>query len=206
MKEILKYLRLVKGYSQQTVADAIGVSRQSYNKYEVGTVVPSDKVALKLADFYRVDLSFIKANMVPNIPEKGKNDIYADVYPDLSEFGGFKAVASPSAACGCMAANTAVPAVGAPFKKKQDEMLKSYDAYYSRGKIVLKHDDLNLREGQNLKVTVCWESEEEEKDRLERSWKTIQGLKGKFKLPPELENLSYDELRGIALKEKYESF
>ena len=76
MKEILKYLRLVKGYSQQTVADAIGVSRQSYNKYEVGTVVPSDKVALKLADFYRVDLSFIKANMVPNIPEKGKNDIY----------------------------------------------------------------------------------------------------------------------------------
>lgn len=54
MKEILKYLRSVNSYSQEKVAESIGLSRQSYNKYEVGTVIPSDKIVKKLADLYNV--------------------------------------------------------------------------------------------------------------------------------------------------------
>ena len=70
MKEILKYLRSVNSYSQEKVAESIGLSRQSYNKYEVGTVIPSDKIVKKLADLYNVTSEFIKKNQIPQIPGK----------------------------------------------------------------------------------------------------------------------------------------
>ena len=65
MKEILKYLRQLNSYTQEEVAQKLSVSRQSYSKYEKGTVVPSDKMILKIAELYNVHPDFIRENNIP---------------------------------------------------------------------------------------------------------------------------------------------
>ena len=49
MKDVLKYLRQTGGFTQAQVAAMLGVSRQSYSKYEKGSVLPSDQLVAKLA-------------------------------------------------------------------------------------------------------------------------------------------------------------
>lgn len=91
MKEILKYLRTVNSLSQKDVAEKLGLSRQSYNKYEAGSVVPSDKTVKKLAGLYDVSVEFIKANIVPKIQDNSYYNI--DRIPDETLYVSDPAVA-----------------------------------------------------------------------------------------------------------------
>lgn len=52
----LLYLRNIKGLSQEQVAEAIGISRQSYSKWEQGETFPDIDKCDKLADFYGVTI------------------------------------------------------------------------------------------------------------------------------------------------------
>ena len=67
MKDVLKYLRQTGGFTQADAARMIGVSRQSYSKYENGSVVPSDAIVEKISKIYGVDEAFIRANKIPSI-------------------------------------------------------------------------------------------------------------------------------------------
>lgn len=48
----LLYLRNLKGLSQEQVAEAVGISRQSYSKWEQGDTFPDIDKCDKLAKFY----------------------------------------------------------------------------------------------------------------------------------------------------------
>ena len=52
----LLYLRNIKGLSQEQVAEAVGISRQSYSKWEQGDTFPDIDKCDKLAKFYGVTL------------------------------------------------------------------------------------------------------------------------------------------------------
>lgn len=52
----LIYLRNIKGLSQEQVAEAIGISRQSYSKWEQGETFPDIDKCDKLAKFYGVTI------------------------------------------------------------------------------------------------------------------------------------------------------
>ena len=65
MKEILKYLRQLNSLSQEEIAGHLNISRQSYIKYENGSVVPNDKLVSRLAQIYGVTEEFLRANRVP---------------------------------------------------------------------------------------------------------------------------------------------
>lgn len=67
MKDVLKYLRQTGGFTQTDAAKMLGVSRQSYSKYENGAVVPSDAIVARAAKVYGVDEAFIRANKIPSI-------------------------------------------------------------------------------------------------------------------------------------------
>ena len=54
MKEILRSLRNKHNYSQSAVAEYLEISRQMYNKYEIGTAEPSLKNIKKLCELYKV--------------------------------------------------------------------------------------------------------------------------------------------------------
>ncbi len=55
----LKELRLENGWTQQQVADKIGVSRVNYTRYELNASEPDFEILLKLADLFDVSLDYI---------------------------------------------------------------------------------------------------------------------------------------------------
>lgn len=195
MKEILKYLRTINSYSQEKVATEVGISRQSYNKYEAGTVVPSKEMVEKLAKLYGVQTDFILNNKVPDLPGN-KNDV---TYAINKKSAGI--VSEPEVA---YSANDEIsmPKV-LPVHKNHP---RTYEAYFSKDAVHVIGTNFPFTEGQRLKVTIEEETEEEEQKRKEAAWAKIQSMIGKFKLPEELENLSYDEIRRRALEEKYGPF
>ena len=69
MKEILRQLREEHFFSQGTVAKEVGISRQSYIKYEAGEVEPSVEIIRKLSKLYQVPYETIIDNKVHLINE-----------------------------------------------------------------------------------------------------------------------------------------
>ncbi|MDO4478820.1 MAG: helix-turn-helix domain-containing protein [Lachnospiraceae bacterium] len=79
LKENLMMLRRIKGYSQEELAERIGISRQAYAKWETGATVPDIEKCSLLADVYGVSLdSLVKPHeaegvgAIPPAP-KGKS-------------------------------------------------------------------------------------------------------------------------------------
>lgn len=52
----LKLYRKQNRYTQQEIADILGISRQAYSNYEKGKRSPSLSVLIKLADLYQISL------------------------------------------------------------------------------------------------------------------------------------------------------
>lgn len=52
MKNTLKVQRAIKNVTQEKLAEAIGVSRQTINSIEAGKYVPSTLLALKMARYF----------------------------------------------------------------------------------------------------------------------------------------------------------
>ncbi|MBQ0162491.1 MAG: helix-turn-helix domain-containing protein [Treponema sp.] len=75
MKEIIKYLRTVNSFTQDDVAQKLGIARQSYIKYENGSVVPPAKTVQRLAEIYGVTESFIYENKVPSYSNKSSENV-----------------------------------------------------------------------------------------------------------------------------------
>lgn len=55
----LKYLRESHGISQQKLADAIGISQQSVNKYENHQTQPDIVTLIQMADFFHTSVDFL---------------------------------------------------------------------------------------------------------------------------------------------------
>lgn len=70
----LKELRLRNGFSQQQLADVLGLCRSAYSNYEIGRRRPEFAIIKKLAAFYKVSL-----------------DVFDDTAPlDLNDVGDFE--------------------------------------------------------------------------------------------------------------------
>ena len=59
MKTRLKVLRAKRDWSQQDLADALGVSRQSVNAIETGKYDPSLPLAFRIADLFALRIEDI---------------------------------------------------------------------------------------------------------------------------------------------------
>ena len=56
LKENLAMLRNIHGYTQEEIADKIGISRQAYAKWESGITIPDIEKCSQLAELYGVSL------------------------------------------------------------------------------------------------------------------------------------------------------
>lgn len=79
LKDNLVMLRNMHGYSQEEIAEKIGISRQAYAKWERGATIPDIEKCSHLAQMYGITIdSLIKTEtaegigMIPPAP-KGKN-------------------------------------------------------------------------------------------------------------------------------------
>ena len=57
LKENIRRLRKDKGYSQETLAEALGVFRQTVSKWEKGLSVPDADLLEKMAELLEVDVN-----------------------------------------------------------------------------------------------------------------------------------------------------
>ena len=79
LKENLIMLRNLHGYSQEEIAEKIGISRQAYAKWERGATVPDIVKCAALAQFYGVSIDSLlkteKADGIGMIPpaQNGKH-------------------------------------------------------------------------------------------------------------------------------------
>ena len=79
LKENLIILRSIHGYSQEEIAEKIGISRQAYAKWENGSTIPDIEKCKRLSDLYGVTIdSLIKETTVDGKkvippPPAGKN-------------------------------------------------------------------------------------------------------------------------------------
>ena len=55
----IKILRNERGLSQQRLADALGISQQSVNKYENQNVQPDIDILMRMADFFETSIDYI---------------------------------------------------------------------------------------------------------------------------------------------------
>ena len=65
-KENLAMLRSIHGYSQEQIAEKIGISRQAYAKWETGATVPDIEKASLLARVYGVSLDSLMKTEAPD--------------------------------------------------------------------------------------------------------------------------------------------
>lgn len=181
MKEILRYLRQTNSFTQEEIARRLGISRQSYIKYENGEVAPGDKVVRELSIIYGVREEFIRKNQVP------KPDSHDAEYR-IDENAGLASVASPS---------VSVP-YGANFLPDGRRILEGiFDGSVVR--LLGSLEGLNLKKGQKFRLYV--ENEEEEKRKKKEAFKNIMKFKGTLPADFDCEKARYE-----ALEEKYGPF
>ena len=79
LKDNLAMLRTIHGFSQEAIAEKIGISRQAYAKWETGATIPDIEKCSLLAEVYGTTIdSLIRTEpvedvgMIPPAP-KGKN-------------------------------------------------------------------------------------------------------------------------------------
>ncbi len=79
LKDNLIVLRNLHGYSQETIAEKIGISRQAYAKWETGATVPDIEKCVRLAEVYGTTVDGLirtvdedGMGIIPPAP-KGKN-------------------------------------------------------------------------------------------------------------------------------------
>lgn len=156
MKEIIKYLRQINSYTQNDVAEKIGVSRQSYIKYENGSVTPSKDVVCKLSDLYGVEKDFIYKNEIPKI--SGKTDSFSA----RKNFIDYDSVDA-----GELDIASVVPDYTASKRRT-----KSYEAYYDGNCVRLLNTDYVIERGQHFTV-IIEESDIREQRKKENAWDNI---------------------------------
>lgn len=59
MVKNLKYLRESQGISQQKLADAVGISQQSINKYENHQTQPDIATLILIADYFHTSVDYL---------------------------------------------------------------------------------------------------------------------------------------------------
>lgn len=65
----LRSLRKAKGYSQQYVAERVGLKRSTISNYEIDRRLPSLTDLKRVADFYGVGLDYFDLSSTDNIEE-----------------------------------------------------------------------------------------------------------------------------------------
>ena len=203
MKEILKYLRQLHSFTQEEVAQRIGLSRQSYIKYERGVLQPNGKVVARLAELYRVPEDFIYKNEVPLLhplghsqePE-GQVQHEAVVYHIDPKYGQ------------CMVADSGSLPPTSPQTSTQTggKEPRTYEGYFDGTAVRVLTDEV-FPTGKRLKLVEISDGGEEEAEQRRRAWETIQQIIGErapYHKSPDDDPFYKEELYE-ALEEKYGS-
>ena len=89
-KDRLKEARLKQGYTQEQIAEKIGIAKSTFTGYEKGNSEPNMLTVSKIMDILHIDANFLyQDEMGSNYPMKVSYDEYQHIkkYRDLDEHG-----------------------------------------------------------------------------------------------------------------------
>lgn len=196
MKEILKYLRQLHSFTQEEVAQRIGLSRQSYIKYERGVLQPNGKVVARLAELYRVQEDFIYKNEIPRLhpcghsQEPGGQVQHEEVVYHIDPKYGQCMVADSGAL------PTASQQTSSQTGRKEP---RTYEGYFDGTAVRVLTDEV-FPMGKRFKLVEISDGGEDEAERRRWAWETILKYRGSVSVP---DDFDYKEELYIALREKY---
>jgi len=78
----VKELRKAKGMTQRQMADALGITERSYQRYEAENN-PNHDTLIKLADFFEVSLDYLTGRI--DYTQDANGTIKVKVPPDIQE-------------------------------------------------------------------------------------------------------------------------
>ena len=191
MKEILKFLRQLNNYSQDQIASLIGVSRQSYSKYENGSVTPSEQTVNRLAETYKVPASYFYYKDFSPVTEL----LMASLKKQAEEKNGVSFQMNEDA----NAVRVAEPAVSFKPESGEENEQNSWDVYYD-GNTLRLADNLKAHFSKGQKFKLVEFDENSQKKERDEALETLLKYAGTFKVP---ENFDYKEELYQALVEKY---
>ena len=134
--EVLKELRKAKGYSQEDIAAALGIVRQTYSHYETGKRIPNVEILYKLAGLYNISVDDL-VQLTVNIDRSDSYDI-----PENSET--------------TKALNRYIEYFNSPLNKRKFKYLSNDEKdliYYFN--ILSKHDKFDIIEFLKIKAQKC---------------------------------------------------
>lgn len=73
----LKRLRIAKGFTIQQTADALGLPRNTYKCWELGTRQPSIEALCRIADYYHVTVDVVVDHMLTSEEQDLLNRYFA---------------------------------------------------------------------------------------------------------------------------------
>lgn len=179
MKEIIKYLRQLNSFTQDEIAAKLGITRQSYIKYENGSVIPSEKMIERMAVIYKVSAAYIHEN---KLPQPGKSEVSYSINHNREN----------------------IIKEGEPVYSADNG--KIYDAWFDGYTVRVNDSNFKFTKGQRFKIIV--EDEEELLKRKKEAWENIKKIiREKVKPYPKGpdEDPFYKEALMEALDEKYNS-
>lgn len=163
MKEILKYLRQLNSFTQSQIAGKIGLSRQSYMKYENGSVVPSDNIVDRLAAVYGVAPEFLRANKIPDMGKLGSSTNEESLYKIHDTMN-------------CEVHSSALADYDDYYIPDPPPVrTRTFEAYFDGNAVRIIGSDYTLHKGQHFKIIVE-ESEIEKEKKRKKAWETIKSM------------------------------
>lgn len=85
--DALQRLRKSRGYSQQQIADELGISRQTYSNYELGKREANYETLRRLADYFHVSVDSLLGTPAPSNEENPANAIPVVQIPMIPVYG-----------------------------------------------------------------------------------------------------------------------
>ena len=88
-QNVFKQLRIKCGYTQGSLAHALGISRSAISMYENGNREPDFETLEKIADFFHVDMNYLLGHTktATALKEEEVRNIYEPTYKDIQSLG-----------------------------------------------------------------------------------------------------------------------
>ena len=84
MKDRIKAVRKAEGLTQQAMADALSLKRNTVGAYEIGTIVPSDRTIADICRIYNVNEIWLRTGEGEMYTQRTREEEIADFLTDLS--------------------------------------------------------------------------------------------------------------------------
>lgn len=90
-KNVFRNLRIKSGYTQDGLAEALGISRSAISMYENGNREPDFETLERIADFFNVDMNYLlgsstKTTVIQNDSEPSYEDVEQLIARNGKEF------------------------------------------------------------------------------------------------------------------------